>query len=184
MTLQDYMKKWDLSAGRLRSVMLAVICLYALSMWSCGSKKEIIDNRNHTTDSVMDRTVITSKILTVPLTRADLRLNLRELKNLPPGAVYTEKNGQASVRAERKDSIIYITATCDSLQLIVESQYREISRLHTQLEQQKTEVVKPPGWWATFKTNAFYIAIGMLLMLVIILMKKIWQKRPMSRWRL
>lgn len=176
MILQNYMKTWGTYYGLLTNAMFVVTLLLALSTQSCGRLKEVRRIESHAADSITDRMIVTVRALNVPLTQAALRLNLSDLQTLTTGAVFTEKNGQASVRAERKDSIIIITATCDSLQLLVESQTREIYHLRTQLEKKHTEIEKHPGWWETFKNNAFYIAVGMFLMLVINLIRKIWKK--------
>lgn len=176
MTLQDYMKRWGLSAGQWRNVTFAVIFLFALLIQSCGSTKGTTVSHTNRTDSLMIREISLILPVTVPLTRADLRLNLSDVANLTPGAVFSDKNGQASVRVERRDSIIYITATCDSLQVLCENKTREVYHLRELLEKQETKIVEPPGWWETFKNNAFYIAVGMVLMLVINLIRRTWQK--------
>ena len=171
------MKKWDISAGLLRGVTLAVICLYALLMWSCRGTKQFTDNILHVHDSVMEKVTVTPISVKVPQSQADLRLNIKDVATLTPGASFTDKKGQASVKVERHDSIIYITATCDSLQLLVESQAREIYHLRSQLEKQHTEIEKPLSQWETLKNNTFYIVVGMFIMLVIILIKKIWKNK-------
>lgn len=170
------MKNWALSAVPLKNATFAAIFLFALLIQSCGGTKETTDRHTSSRDSMVWREISQIRPLTVPLTRADLRLDLKEISNLTPGAVFTDKNGQASVRVERRDSIIYITAQCDSLQVLCESKTREIYHLRTQLEQQHTQVEKPPGWWATVKNNTFYIAIGMVLMALLTFIKKIWKK--------
>lgn len=185
MTLQDYMKNWALSAAPLRNATFAVTLLFALLTQSCGGTKETTVSHTSSRDSMMFREISQIRPVTVPLARAGLRLDLKEMAGLTPGAVFTDKNGQASVRVERRDSIIYITAECDSLQVLCENKTREVYHLRELLEQQKTDIVKPPGWRATFKNNAFYTFIGMGLMLVVILIKKIWKqvKQPGSLLR-
>lgn len=169
------MKNWDLSDGLLKNATFAVTLLFALLIQSCGGTKET--TAIHTSrDSMMFREISQIRPVTVPLTRAGLRLDLKEISNLTPGAVFTDKNGQASVRVERLDSIIYITAQCDSLQVLCENKTREIYHLRELLEQQKTEITEPPGWWATVKNNTFYIIIGMVLMALLTFIKKIWKK--------
>lgn len=170
------MKKWDISEGLWKDVILVVIFLFVLSMLSCGGIKQFTGNKSHIRDSTRERVTITQTPMIVPLSQAVLRLNLADVCDLTPGAVFTEQNGQSSVRLERSDSIIIITAQCDSLQLLAESQTHEIYHLRTQLEQSRTEIEKSPALWENFKNNAFYVAVGMVFMLVIIFIKRICQR--------
>lgn len=167
----------DTYFGYSAAAITAATLLFVLLIQSCGGTKETTVSHTSSKDSMMFREISLIRPVTVPLTRAGLRLDLKEISNLTPGAVFTDKNGQASVRVERRDSIIYITAQCDSLQVLCESKTREIYHLRELLEQQKTEITEPPGWWATVKNNTFYIATGMVLMLVINFLKRtLWQK--------
>lgn len=165
-------------------IIAAILPLVLLTL-SCGGQKQLSESNSRQTDSLVirERSQITQ--VTVPRTQAALRLELKDVANLTPGAVFTKSEGQATVAVERRDSIIYITATCDSLQMLVETQSREIYHLRSELEQQRTQIEKPPGWWATFKNNAFYILVGMGLMLILILIKKIWEriKQPVNLLR-
>lgn len=167
--------KWGSSAALRNAVTIAVTCLFVLSMWNCRSLKTTASHISATTDSLVELREIRTQVLNVPLSRADLRLELQEIKNLTPGAVFTGRNGQAEVRVERHDSLIYITATCDSLQLLAESQNREIYRLRSLFDEQT--IRKPPSRWESFKNNAFYTSAGMALMLLIILILKLWKKK-------
>lgn len=49
-----------------------------------------------------------------------LTVSLDNLRELPAEAAYRKSNGRAHVEATRKDGVIYITGTCDSLQRLVE----------------------------------------------------------------
>ncbi len=49
-----------------------------------------------------------------------LTVSLDNLRELPEEAAYRKSNGRAHVEATRKDGVIYITGTCDSLQRQVE----------------------------------------------------------------
>lgn len=168
------MKKWDAFSVPLKSVTAAIIFLSVLLIVSCGGPKVISrETREQQTDSVTERITTTVKRVTVPLSQADLRLEIKDVENLTPGAIFTDKNGQASVRVERRDSLIYITATCDSLQVLVESQSREIYHLREQLSQQENVREKTPGFWEQAKTAVFYIAAGMALMFMINLKKRV-----------
>lgn len=170
---QNYTKKWGIVSGFWKVVTAAVILLFVLLIASCGGQKQINKEARHETDSVLIRERSEISPLIVPRTQVDLRLNLDNLVTLTPGASFTGKKGQASVKVERHDSIIYITATCDSLQLLIESQSREIYHLREKLSEKQTTREKSPGLWERTKTAAFYIASGMALMFIIQLKKRV-----------
>lgn len=173
MKYQNYTNSKGTSSGFSAAVIIAVISLFALLTASCGGQKQISTETRHETDSLLIRERSEITPIVIPRTQADLRLNIKDVATLTPGAAFTDKKGQASVRVERRDSLIYITATCDSLQVLVESQYREIYHLRERLSQQETVRQKQPGFWEQAKTAAFYIAVGMVLMFLITLKKRV-----------
>lgn len=167
MTLVTCIKNLVLSAGRSKSAIFVVISLLAPLTWSCGGQKAIRqETRCNERDSVMERVTTTTRPVTVPLSRVSLRLKEIQLSELEPGMMFRGKSGQASVQVEKKDSTIYITATCDSLQLLVEQQKTEIYRLRERFEEQKTTVEKR-NFWKELKNGAIYILTGMGIMLLI-----------------
>lgn len=175
--LQSYTRRW-ISCARLRaSVMRAVICLIVLSTGSCRGIREIDRRSSTTTDSVIVRERTEIIPVSIPASKAGIRLDLADISKLTQGAVFTRKEGQAAVSLSRQGDTVYVSATCDSLQMLVESKSIEISRLSTRLEQQQQIVEKPPGWWETLKNNTFYVIAGMVLMLIINLIRKIWQRK-------
>lgn len=89
-----------------------------------------------------------------------------QIARLQPGAMFQDKSGQASVTVEKKDSIIVVTAVCDSLQILVERQKTEIYKLRESIEKQETEFQKK-NFWRDLKNGAFYILVGMGIMLII-----------------
>ncbi len=50
----------------------------------------------------------------------NLAVSVDSLLKLPEGAVYRESKDRAHIEAKQKEGVIYITGTCDSLQLEVE----------------------------------------------------------------
>lgn len=174
MILATYTKNWDISGGPWKNGIFAVILLLALLMWNCGAPKIVaLETHEQQTDSVRERVTTTVKPVTVPQSQVSLRLPPGEIMNLPPSAEFRKQSGQASVRVEYRDSLIFITATCDSLQLITESQNREIYHLRTELSRLETIREKPPNRWKQAKTVVFYIAAGMVLMFIINLKKRV-----------
>lgn len=92
------------------------------------------------------------------------------------GSKYTGKNGQASVEAYQKGDSIYITATCDSLQILVESQYREIERLRQVIDKQKEVIEKPTPLKERIAGAVMYILAGMVITFIIQFLWKIKKK--------
>lgn len=101
------------------------------------------------------------KPLRVKSSQVSLRLSENDVAGLMPGAPLERKSGQANVRVERRDSLIYITATCDSLLFLIESRDREIVRLKEVLESRVTE--KSPAMWDRIKTGLVYFVIGLVV---------------------
>lgn len=173
MTLQEYTKKWGLSAGRWRNVTVAVIFLLALSMWSCAGRKAISrEIQRHETDSVRERITLTTELVKVPQSLVSLPLAPTDVMGLKTGQMYREQSGQASVTVEYRDSLIYITATCDSLQLVVESQNRELYHLRQTLKEREEQVSIKPGFWERIKNAVFFFALGCVFMYFVPLIKK------------
>lgn len=170
-TLLNFIRKWGLSVGQSKGVISVVILMCALLTTRCGNHRWLTENSTQTADSIVWMKTLTVKPMTVPLSQADLRLNLKDLNNLTPGARFVAQNGQAAVSVEKKDSIVYVTAVCDSLQILVESQKDEIFHLQRELEATKEIKEVAPGFWEKVKNNTFYMIVGALLTLVIMFLK-------------
>lgn len=144
--------------------------LFALSLQSCGNRKPTISQNNQyrEVDSVTEKLITTVKPLTVPMSQASLHLDLTDLARMPAGSRYSDKKEQASVEAYQKGDTLYITATCDSLLLLVESQYREIERLKSIVNKEAGVIIKPPD----IKDKLSYISIGIVITFLIQLVWK------------
>lgn len=116
------------------------------------------------------------KPLTVPRSQVSLHLNPTDLARMTAGSKYTQKNGQASVEAYQKGDSIYITATCDSLLFLVESQYKEIDRLRQVIDKQQEVIEKPPSFKEKITDRTIYILVGMVLTFIIQFLWKIKKK--------
>lgn len=62
------------------------------------------------------------------------------LLKLPSEATYTKHSGQASAEVSRRGEIIYVTATCDSLQREVEYYEELYYRARDALEQHQNDI--------------------------------------------
>lgn len=85
-----------------------------------------------------------------------IQLSISSLRELPPNAVYEQRKGRAKVRVERKDTTIFITSTCDSLQRLVDYYsnignwyQRRYEVLQASNSEQKVEkkTRSPTSWW-------------------------------------
>jgi hypothetical protein len=64
---------------------------------------------------------------------------MQNLHNLPPLSGYRAEQGQAKLDVKMKGDTLYITATCDSLQLLVYQKEEELIRIRDQLIQSEIE---------------------------------------------
>lgn len=109
-----------------------------------------------------------ARLLTVPASAASLSLNLKKLADLPAGAKYTGRQGQATVTVEKTgDNGYTVTAACDSfVQLVVEKE-TEIYRLQRKVEgleetsrEERVEVVSqttPLRWFLICSGCLFWL---------------------------
>ena len=77
---------------------------------------------------------------TVPESRAEITIPVDSLLRLPSDASYSQHNGQATATVTRKGEVIYVAATCDSLQRQVEYYEELYYRARDALEQYKNDV--------------------------------------------
>ena len=128
------------------------------------------------------------KPVRVPMSTVGLRLTLDSIRSLPPGAAYTAREKQATVKLQRKPATpnepeqIIIEAQCDSLLLVAASysknvitlkrQLNEANRLNSELKETAKER-EAPGLKITFIAFIVGVAAGIVLTNLI---RKIWQK--------
>jgi hypothetical protein len=75
---------------------------------------------------------------------------MADLPKLPPGATYTQRQGQATVSAAVKGDTLILSATCDSLQYLVYTYEKEITRMRNALEvieKEKESCPSPVRWF-------------------------------------
>ncbi len=146
---------WKKLSRRLPS---AAIGLIALCATSCKSPAGV--STASWSDSLHQKRKVEFGLLPVPMSRATLTLPPGTIDSLPPGAAYTDRNGQATVtlRKGAGDTIV-VTATCDSLARQYLLLQEEMTRLREASETQylpPATVNEPTGWqW-------FFIRLGQL----------------------
>lgn len=129
------------------------------------------------------------KPVRVPMSTVGLRLTLDSIRSLPPGAAYTAREKQATVKLQRKPATpnepeqIIIEAQCDSLLLVAASYSKSIITLKRQLTEanransELKETTKFKAQTSKFKVTFIAFIVGVATGIVLtILIRKIWQK--------
>jgi hypothetical protein len=150
--------------------------ILALLITSCGSSRKLMESAKEVRDSVVIREIQTVINVPVPESKVELVIPTENLHNLPPGAVYADKNGQANVRVTTRNDTIYVSASCDSLSLQCERYEKELVRIRNDTEKQLTEV-KKNGFQTLFKWCSIGFCAGVVLTFIVIIIlkrKKIW----------
>lgn len=86
--------------------------------------------RQTDTDTAAYRRHTLLRTTPIPASQARLTLALDRIRQLPVGAGYTQKAGQATATLRFHHDTLYIYATCDSLQTLLYTYEEEINRLH------------------------------------------------------
>jgi hypothetical protein len=63
-----------------------------------------------------------------------VQIPVKDIPNLPTGASYSDKSGQASVKVRVENDTVYVDAVCDSLLRQVETYEMELNRMRNEVE--------------------------------------------------
>ena len=161
--------------GLCRWLALASIMLNALFVASCGSTKKMTEIARVTVDSVLLKEVRQVINIPIPLSKVELKIPTQNLHSLPPGASFSEKKGQAGIRVEAIGDTVYVSATCDSLQVQCERYEKELTRIRSDTDRQVTEI-KKNSVQTLFKWCLIGFVAGIIstITVIIIKKKKIW----------
>ena len=161
--------------GLCRWLALASIMLNALFVASCGSTKKMTESARATVDSVLLKEVRQVINIPIPQSKVELKIPTQNLHSLPPGASFSEKKGQAGVKVEAIGDTIFVSATCDSLQVQCERYEKELTRIRSDTERQATEI-KKNSVQTLFKGCLIGFVAGIIstITVIIIKKKKIW----------
>lgn len=136
-------KRWRDSIRLSTRFLLAAIFPIALSMQSCCATKQIAQQiHREVKDSVIIREVREITPVKIPESKVEMQIPVENLRKLPEGSSYTEKSGQANVIVKYipQKETVYVYATCDSLQVLCENLQRDLIRIRTDTEKEKTEI--------------------------------------------
>ncbi|KAA6308139.1 hypothetical protein EZS27_040184 [termite gut metagenome] len=166
---------------------LVLITLVALSVASCRTVKQTQVLERETAlsalrqDSIEIREERTQKIVKVPQETATLTLTKEQIDSLPVDALYESKSGRAGITLKKTTAgEAEITANCDSLNLVVESLYKEVfhlrvleSELTQKLNEQKVIEVNRLTSWQWFWNRLGQICfVALILYVAVKLVKK------------
>lgn len=114
----------------------------------------------------------------MPSSKAEIAIPVDSLLKLPSQAVYTYHSGQATATVAKKDKVIYVAATCDSLQREVEYYEELYYKARDALEQYKDSVQtetkqQSSNLWAKLITSFLMgFATGAIIKNIIIIFKR------------
>lgn len=188
--------RWHASARPSTMLTVAVTVITVLCLNGCASSRKSVSRQTetsheeslHAVDSMVSVVETWRTPVKVPMSSVSMTLSMDSLRLLPPGAGYTARKGQASVKVKRKAATekepeqLVIEAGCDSLELVAASYSKTISALKRQLKEAKRssselkETAKErasPG--LRIICIAFIVGVASGIVLTI-LTRKIWQK--------
>lgn len=174
----------------------AVTVMTVLCLSGCASSRktastvtqESHEESLHAVDSMVSVVETWQTPVKVPMSSVSLTLSMDSLRLLPPGAGYTARKGQASVKVKRRAATekepeqLVIEADCDSLELVCANYSKTVSMLKRQLKEanksnsELKETAKErasPGLGIICIAFIVGVASGIVLT---ILTRKIWQK--------
>jgi len=167
MKTENYIVSFPGWKGLCQWLALASIMLIALSVTSCGSTKKMTESARAVTDSVLLKEVRQVINIPIPLSTVELKIPAQSLHSLPPGASFSEKKGQAGVKVEAIGDTVYVSATCDSLQVQCERYEKELTRIRSDTDKQVTEI-KKNTFQTAFKWCSTGFIAGVILTLIVI----------------
>ena len=111
------------------SLFILIILFFA----NCSSRKHTASFYQQT-DSLLQTSRLTVQTARIPESRAGLSIPVATLKELPAGAAFIQKSGQATAEIQHLRDTLFVSATCDSLQTLVWQYEEQINKLSTQTQ--------------------------------------------------
>lgn len=115
---------------------------------NCSTRKRTNSSRQQT-DSLRQTSRLSVRTTKIPESRARLTIPVGRLKELPSGAAFVQKSGQATAEIRFLHDTLFVSATCDSLQALVYQYEEKNEQLHARQENSQTEKSQSPriGFW-------------------------------------
>lgn len=145
---------------------LFLICLFLLG--GCRTTPpRITDYQITINDSLYWKRTTGDSLIKIPTSMAQIVFIPTEMRD---GEKKEEKSGQAKIQIVRKDSLIYVTATCDSLQMKINILEEELTKVKEEKQALQEEVKPIVNKWEWLFKGA---ALGVFLLICIIIYKRI-----------
>ncbi|MCS2891772.1 hypothetical protein NXY11_15565 [Parabacteroides faecis] len=140
------------------------ILLFLLSivfLTNCTASKQTFTFREQT-DSLRQTAHLSVQTMKIPESRARLAIPSATLKELPVGAAFVRKSGQATAEIRFLHDTLFVTATCDSLQSLVYRYEEQLERQSKQTKEIRKEIERKsdfPKYLAAFVFFAMAIIV-------------------------
>lgn len=122
------------------SLFILIILFFA----NCSSRKHTASFCQQT-DSLLQTCRLTVQTARIPKSRADLSIPVTALKELPAGAAFIQKSGQATAEIRFLHDTLFVAATCDSLQTLVWQYEEQLERQSKQTKEIRKEAERKSG---------------------------------------
>jgi hypothetical protein len=162
---KNYARRLQTSRLFFTSWLFANIMILVLPVTSCRSTKQ--NTSISRAGSLQWQRKVSVCPVQIPAEIAQLRVPVDSLRNLPEGAVYTNRSGRATVRAEMKGDTILITAGCDSLRQVIYNLEEELVTTRAELVQKEKTISDSRS-----KYFIYGLLTGALLVTIILLLIK------------
>lgn len=115
-----------------------LLIILILTLPACAVKKQA---RYHSlqTDSLLQSSRLTIQAHKIPESRASISVPATAIRNLPAGAAFIKKNGQATAEIRFLHDTLFVTATCDSLQSLVYKYEQQLEKHSLQIKETNKE---------------------------------------------
>lgn len=127
----------------------------------CAARKQS-SSFTQQTDSLRQTSRLSIQSMRVPESRANLIVPSAKLKELPPGAAFVQKSGQATAEIRFLHDTLFVTASCDSLQSLVYQYEEELANVSASTKVSEKKLDR--NWDCVF---VFVIAILLVLLIKI-----------------
>lgn len=128
---------------------------------SCASSKKSYSFVQQT-DSLRQTSRLSIQSMRVPESRANLIVPSAKLKELPSGAAFVQKSGQATAEIRFLHDTLFVMASCDSLQSLVYQYEEELANVSASTKVSEKKLDR--NWDCVF---VFVIAILLVLLIKI-----------------
>lgn len=154
-----------------RNLVIAFCLLFCcfIGLGGCKSRPSQKTNYNFTLkDSLFWERELTDTLVKIPYSIVNLTINPQKMED---GEKRETSKGQANVIVQKVGDTIIVTASCDSLELVVKSLKERLSKISEENGNLKEEVKTPPNRLLSFLggmvIGAFTILIALFILLKI-----------------